>query len=47
MASSDITDPVFNTIKKSKYHPSMKKINISWVVKIYSSRFSLKQKIRF
>ena len=25
MASSDITDPVFNTIKKSKHHPSMKK----------------------
>ena len=26
IASLDITDPVFNTIKKYKYHPSIKKI---------------------
>ena len=29
IASSDITDPVFNAIKKCKNHPSIKKINIS------------------
>ena len=27
----------FNAIKKYKYHPSIKKLNISWVVKIHSS----------
>ena len=27
IASSDITNPVFNTIKKYKYHPSTKMIN--------------------
>ena len=26
IASSDITDPVFNAIKKYEYHPSIKKI---------------------
>ena len=34
IASSDITDPVFNAIKKYEYHPSIKKLNISWAVKI-------------
>ena len=47
MASSDNTDPVFNAIKKYEYHPSIKKLNISWEVKIYSFRLFLKQKIRF
>ena len=47
IASSDNTDPVFNAIKKYEYHPSIKKINISWAVKIYSSRLFLKQKIIF
>ena len=27
IACSDITDPVFNAVKKYKYHPSIKKIN--------------------
>ena len=26
IASSDITDPVFNAIKKYEYHPSIKKV---------------------
>ena len=47
IASSDITDPVFNAIKKYEYHPSIKKSNNSWVVKTYNSRLILKQKIRF
>ena len=47
IASSDITDPVFNVIKKYEDHPSIKNLNISWSVKIYSSRLILKQKIRF
>ena len=46
-ASSDITDPVFNAIKKYEDHPSIKKSNISWAVKTYSSCLILKQKIRF
>ena len=45
IASSDITNPVFNSIKKCEYHLSMKKLNISWAVKIYSSCLLLKQKI--
>ena len=47
IASSDITDPVFNATKNYENHPSAKKLNISWVVKIYSSRLILKEKIRF
>ena len=46
-ASSDITDPVFNAIKKYEDHPSIKKSNISWAVKNYSSCLILNQKIRF
>ena len=46
IASSDMTDPVFNAIKKYKDHPSIKKSNISWAVKTYSSRLILIQKIR-
>ena len=34
IASSDITDPVFNAIKNHENHPSIKKLNISQVVKI-------------
>ena len=34
IASSDITDPVFNTIKKCEYHPSTKKIKHFMGVKI-------------
>ena len=45
IASSDITDPVFNAIKMCEYHLSMKKLNISWAVKTYSSCLFLKQKI--
>ena len=33
-ANSDINDPVFNAIKKYENHPSVKKSNISWAVKI-------------
>ena len=36
IASSDNTDPLFNNIKKYEYHPSIKKSNISWAVKICS-----------
>ena len=34
IASSDITDPVFNTIKKYDYHSSIKNLNITGAVKI-------------
>ena len=44
IASSDITNPVFNAIKKYEDHPSIKKSNISWAIKIDSSRLTLKQK---
>ena len=44
IASSDITDPVFNAVKNYEYHPSAKKINISGTVKIYSSRLIFKQR---
>ena len=33
--------------KKYKYYSSIKKIHISWAVRIYRSRLILKQKIRF
>ena len=46
VASSDITDPIFNAIKKYEDHPSIKK-EISSVVKTYSVLLILKQKIRF
>ena len=47
IANSDINDPVFNAIKKYEDHPNIKKLNISWAVKSYSSCLVLKQKIRF
>ena len=34
IASSDITDPVFNTIKKYDYHSSIKNLSITGAVKI-------------
>ena len=42
IVDSDITDPIFNAIKKYEYHPSIKKLSISWAVKIESSRLFLK-----
>ena len=47
IANSHITNPVFNAIKKYEDHPSIKELNISWAVKIYSSHLVLKQNIRF
>ena len=47
IASSDITDPVFNTIKKYENHPSIKKIKLSMSGKDlqFSLNFETKNKI--
>ena len=45
--SSDIIDPVFNAVKKYEYHPSIKKLNISWAVNIniqFSFNFETKKR---
>ena len=44
IANSDINDSVFNTVKKYESHPSVKKSNISWALKIWSSRLFLEEK---
>ena len=44
IASSDITDPIFNSIKRYEYHPSIKKIKHFMSGK---DRLILKQKITF
>ena len=46
IASSHITDPVFNAIKKYEDHPSIKKSNFSWAVDLkFSFNFETKNKI--
>ena len=47
-ASSDIINLVFNAVKKYEYHPSIKKLNISWAVNIYIQFwFNFETKKRF